>query len=100
MGRDEDSGGHFTRRGNLVGGEEGALDNYGGRIVGRWSHDCGGSLAAYDAAVLFGRVALLPGMLAAAVRRLRGLQAHSKRRKQGAHQEEDNRRALEKAAPH
>jgi hypothetical protein len=39
-------------------------------------------------------------MLAAAVRRLRGLQAHSKRRKQGAHQEEGNRRALEKAIPH
>jgi len=40
-------------------------------------------------------------MLAAAVgRRLRGLQAGSKRRKKCAHQEEDNRRALEKAAPH
>jgi hypothetical protein len=101
MGRDEDSSMHFTWRGNLVGCEECALHNHGGGTVGSWSDEIGGSFAAYDAAVLFGRVARLPGMLAAAVgRSLRGLQAHSKWRKQGDHQEDGYRRALEKAVPH
>jgi hypothetical protein len=101
MRRDEDRGGNFTRRRNLAGSEAGALDHHGCGTGWGWSDNGGRSIAAYDAAVLLGRVSLLPGMLAAAVgRSLRGLQADSKRRKQGCHQEEDNRRALEKAAPH
>jgi len=33
MGWDEDSGGNFTRRGNLVGGEKSTLDNHWGGTV-------------------------------------------------------------------